>query len=371
MRDTFADTSAARRDLGFRSTVALDEGLAPRMGLDPGAGVRQRPGAAALAVAAGGVRARRAGHRHPDQQLRPGHLGRGPEGLREEDWEQRPPALPAGSSTASRTASTAPEARLASGRRYFKEGGYRQRHPGRGRLPRVPDPLPVAPEERLRPVPGGEAYFRQQEQPRPGPDRHQGGPRGVPAPPRPVPGLPLAEKARARISEAGRAWPGRSSWPATSTSGRARPAAPPSPATRSSSRTTPTTSGLDEVLFRLAECLQTSGPRAPRPCPTSDRLLEEYPKSALCRAGQASSWPTRPRPRPPVPLPRAPRRRPRPPRSPAASPVALPRKLKCHFRICKKAVDETILFLLASGQISGLERSGFGDGFRARPGGCQ
>lgn len=28
MRDTFADTSAARRDLGFRSTVALDEGLA-------------------------------------------------------------------------------------------------------------------------------------------------------------------------------------------------------------------------------------------------------------------------------------------------------------------------------------------------------
>jgi nucleoside-diphosphate-sugar epimerase len=28
MRDTFADTSAARRDLGFRSTVALDDGLA-------------------------------------------------------------------------------------------------------------------------------------------------------------------------------------------------------------------------------------------------------------------------------------------------------------------------------------------------------
>jgi UDP-glucose 4-epimerase len=28
MRDTFADTSAARRDLGFRSTVGLDEGLA-------------------------------------------------------------------------------------------------------------------------------------------------------------------------------------------------------------------------------------------------------------------------------------------------------------------------------------------------------
>ena len=28
MRDTFADTSAAARDLGFRSTVPLDEGLA-------------------------------------------------------------------------------------------------------------------------------------------------------------------------------------------------------------------------------------------------------------------------------------------------------------------------------------------------------
>jgi UDP-glucose 4-epimerase len=28
MRDTFADTSAAARDLGFRSTVALAEGLA-------------------------------------------------------------------------------------------------------------------------------------------------------------------------------------------------------------------------------------------------------------------------------------------------------------------------------------------------------
>jgi UDP-glucose 4-epimerase len=29
MRDTFADTTAARRDLGFRSTVSLAEGLAP------------------------------------------------------------------------------------------------------------------------------------------------------------------------------------------------------------------------------------------------------------------------------------------------------------------------------------------------------
>ena len=28
MRDTFADTAAARRDLGFRSTVGLAEGLA-------------------------------------------------------------------------------------------------------------------------------------------------------------------------------------------------------------------------------------------------------------------------------------------------------------------------------------------------------
>jgi UDP-glucose 4-epimerase len=28
MRDTFADTSAARRDLGFRSTVGLRDGLA-------------------------------------------------------------------------------------------------------------------------------------------------------------------------------------------------------------------------------------------------------------------------------------------------------------------------------------------------------
>jgi UDP-glucose 4-epimerase len=28
MRDTFADTTAARRDLGFRSTVGLREGLA-------------------------------------------------------------------------------------------------------------------------------------------------------------------------------------------------------------------------------------------------------------------------------------------------------------------------------------------------------
>ena len=27
MRDTFADTTAARRDLGFRSTVSLIEGL--------------------------------------------------------------------------------------------------------------------------------------------------------------------------------------------------------------------------------------------------------------------------------------------------------------------------------------------------------
>jgi nucleoside-diphosphate-sugar epimerase len=28
MRDTFADTSAAQRDLDFRSTISLDDGLA-------------------------------------------------------------------------------------------------------------------------------------------------------------------------------------------------------------------------------------------------------------------------------------------------------------------------------------------------------
>ena len=66
---------------------------------------------------------------------------------------------------------------------------------------------------------------------------------------------------------------------------------------------------LDEVLFRLAECLQPVRPRRRRPCRTSARLLEEYPKSehvggrrrsSSCATAAAAS--ARPVPRPAGPV---------------------------------------------------------------------
>jgi outer membrane protein assembly factor BamD len=68
---------------------------------------------------------------------------------------------------------------------------------------------------------------------------------------------------------------------------------------------------LDEVLFRLAECLQASG-RAPEALPHLGRLLEEYPKSSWAEPARQlmavlAAIPASPSPAPKVPSPAPPK----------------------------------------------------------------
>ncbi len=76
---------------------------------------------------------------------------------------------------------------------------------------------------------------------------------------------------------------------------------------------------LDEVLFRLSECLDAAGRRA-EALPLLDRLLGEYPKSPFAADAQKlmgeiterTSAPRRPPPRPPRPVGRFPQAPPGP-----------------------------------------------------------
>ena len=298
---------------------------------------------------------RRARHRDAGQQLGPGHLGGRAEGAaKKQQWESARQhfrriidGFP--------QSEYGPAARLALGRHLLPGGRDRQLHPGRRRLPRVPDPLPLPSRRATTPSSrSAEAFFQQQN----GPDRDQTptreGPRGVPAAARALPRLPAGRGGPRRGSRsAARAWRGPSSWPATSTSGRGRPAARPSPATRACSTSTPTTSGLDEVLFRLGECLDAQRAARPRRCPTSARLLEEYPNSELRRRGPRADGSSARRPRPPPPAPASP---PSPTpvaqsRQPATAPAPAAVSSSVTLELCKKGLDEPSLFLLASAKI--------------------
>ena len=179
MRDTFADTAAARRDLGFRSTVSLREGLARewewlrRRTREDSWPLLGRLGLARLRPR------RRARHRDAGQQLRPGHLGGRAEGLREASSGTTRASTSAASSTASRRASSAPRRRLALADSYFNEGGTANYILAVSAVPRVPDALSLASQERLRAVPGRRVVLQAAERPRPRPDRHDAGARGV------------------------------------------------------------------------------------------------------------------------------------------------------------------------------------------------
>ena len=111
--------------------------------------------------------------------------------------------------------------------------------------------------------------------------------------------------------------------------------------------------GVDEVLYRLSECLGNEG-RAAEALPYLSRIIEQYPRSEFAASAKelmsslASATPARP----PHPDPHADTRTHR------------PVVLKCHFRLCKKGLDGSSFFLLASAKLPASRRVWVG---RPRP----
>ena len=355
MRDTFADTTRrpARPRLPLDGEPARGPGA--RVGMDPGARMRRAcwPSRARCSLAGLRAAASPTSRRSPATRTRSsGRPARRPP----RRSSGRPPAsTSSASSTASRRASTGPPARLALADSYFEEGGTGNYILAVSALPGVPDPLPLPPAQRLRAVPGRRVVLPAEERPRPRPDRDRGGPRRVPAAARASTRThPRRRRPATGSWSAARAWPARSSWPGYFYQ-----------RTRQACR-----AAITRYEGILNDYPDYSAPRrravppvasasarpdgASRRSPTSRRLLAEYPDSALRRGRRSRSRATRRSCRPaPSPVPvtgtrrQSRRRHPRPPRPRRR------RKLKCHFRICKKPLDETLLFLLASAKLPG------------------
>ena len=262
MRDTFADTTAARRDLGFRSTVSLRRGAGPGVGVDPGARVnvkkpgvlaaRRRPRAAAPAAA-------------PDIATLTSNSDQviweaGQKAYSKKQWDnarQHYKRIIDGFPQSE----YGPGARLGLGQTLLQGGRDRQLHPGRRRLPRVPDPLPVPSAERLRAVPGGGGLLQAEERPGPGPDATRKALAEYERLLELYPSSPQVEKARARIRECRQSL-ARAEFLAGYFYQRARQACRAAIARYEGILADyPDYERLDEVLFRLAECLDAAGRR--------------------------------------------------------------------------------------------------------------
>ena len=219
----------------------------------------------------------------PVERLRPGRLGGRPEGVRQEELGVGPPVLP-GARRRLPSERARPDARLALADSYFKEGGHGQLHPRGLRLSRVPDPLPVSSQERLRAVPGGRVFFLQKN----GPDRDQTNTRRpstsssassslpalAPTPSRPAahPRLP-AEPRQGGI-------PGR-----LLLSADAKGLALRDRRYEGLITDYPDYERLDEVLYRLSQCLIISARKAEA----------RHSSTASSRNTRRARWPTRPR----------------------------------------------------------------------------
>ena len=250
------------------------------------------------------------------QPLRRGRLGGRADGGGEEGLGGRASVLPADHRRL--PPEPAPGRRPDRPRRHLSGPGWPRQldHGGLG-LPRVPDPLPLRPPGRLRPVPGGRVLLPAEEQARPRPDGHAPGPRRVPAAPRRVPQLRSTSSRRGSGSRsAARPWPRRPSTWATSTRRPGRPGGRPSAATRPFCAEYPDYEHLDEVLFRLGEALGATARYAEaRPIwPASSRSTRRARGSPRPRRSsrRCRRWPCPWPPRPPQPTARRRRLPPRP-----------------------------------------------------------
>ena len=331
-------------------------GAGPGMGVDPGAGVRRLVRAGLIA---GLLAARPARTAQPDIATLTSNSDQviwdaGQKALQKKDWESRPPALPADHRRlpaepvravgAARPRATPTSRRAGPPTTSSPSGAYRE----------FLTLYPSHPKSDYAQFQVAEAYFRQRN----GPDRDQTDTQDALEeyerlldlyPDSPV----RREGARRGSRSSARAWPGPSSWPATSTSGRAQ-------FCRASIARYEVVLKDYPGLRRPGRGAVPAGGMPPRPGTDGRRRSPTWAgcsrstRRAPRRRPRAASWQSGRTPPPPArrPPPTRPAGSlsPAPPKSPPPppAPVARRRKLKCHFRICKKVVDETFLFLLAS-----------------------
>ena len=210
------------------------------------------------------------------------------------------------------------EARLAVGETYVKEGNSTSDLLAVGAYREFLTLYPSHPKSDYAQFQVAEAYFRRRN----GPDRDQTDTREAVAEYQRLldlyPESPLAEQARERITEA-RQNLARAEFLAGYFYQRTRELCRASIARYEVVlKEYPDYRALDEVLFRLAECLQASG-RGAEALPHLGRLLEEYPKSSwaepakqLMAAPAAATPAPSPAPKAPSPVPQRPAASPSP-----------------------------------------------------------
>lgn len=208
------------------------------------------------------------------------------------------------------------EARLAVGETYVKEGGSTNDLLAVGAYREFLTLYPSHPKSDFAQFQVAEAYFRRRNSA----DRDQTDTREAVAEYQRLldfyPNSPYAEKGRAQITEARQSL-ARAEFLAGYFYQRTRELCRASIARYEVVlKEYPDYRALDEVLFRLAECLQASG-RSPEALPHLGRLLEEYPKSSWVEPAKqlmavAAATPARPSPAPSAPSPA--------PAEPSASP---------------------------------------------------
>lgn len=201
----------------------------------------------------------------------------------------------------------AAEARLAVGETYVKEGGSTNDLLAVGAYREFLTLYPSHPKSDHAQFEVGEAYFRRRN----GPDRDQTDTREAVTEFQRLldlyPQSPFAEKARARITEARQSL-ARAEFLAGYFYQRTRELCRASIARYEVVlKEYPDYLALDEVLFRLAECLQASG-RGAEALPHLGRLVEEYPKSSWVEPAKqlmaaAAAAPPMPSPTPKAPSP--------------------------------------------------------------------
>ena len=285
------------------------------MGMDPGAGVRRLCCGAALAVVLAGCATSQPDiatlTSNSDQAI----WDAGQKALQRKDWisaRQHFRRIIDGFPQSQHSA----EARLAVGETYVKEGGSTNDLLAVGAYREFLTLYPSHPKSDYAQLQVAEAYFRRRN----GPDRDQTDTREAVTEFQRLldlsPESPYAEQARARITEARQSL-ARAEFLAGYFYQRTRELCRASIARYEVVlKEYPDYRALDEVLFRLAECLQASG-RGAEALPHLGRLLEEYPKSSWAEPAKrlmaaAAAAPPAPSPAPKTPSPA--------PEKPGASP---------------------------------------------------